>query len=369
MKKKEVNNIFEDDTNRNRRIFKFIITTILLFVFALLLLCIFLNNNKVKYANYDENSKINYKVFLKENEFFDGKYLESDKQYISSLIDYITATFEYDLSLKSHDVTYKYSYRVAAEVNVKDRTSKKNLYTYSENLVKEQVHESAENDLAIIKNVNIDYNKYNNLIKSFVKTYDVGDVNSTLDVKMYVKVIGSCEDFDSDTQNESVITLSIPLTLKTIGIDISNDLVKSVDNVMVCGRPSSLNYIFLVMSLGLCVLAFVNIIKLFMYINDTKTAKDVYQKELKKILNNYGPYIQKVNGKFDLKGYQALKIDSFTDMLEIRDTLQQPVLMVENNTRNGVFFIIPSNTKIIYVYSIRVSDIEKEMNKDKDLDV
>ena len=99
------------------------------------------------------------------------------------------------------------------------------------------------------------------------------------------------------------------------------------------------------------------------YTKKTRTAKSVYQKELKKILNNYSPYIQKVNGSFNLRGYQVLRINMFTDMLEIRDTLQQPILMIENEKKDGVFFIIPSNTKILYVYGIKVSDIEKEMRK------
>ena len=53
-------------------------------------------------------------------------------------------------------------------------------------------------------------------------------------------------------------------------------------------------------------------------------------------------------------------------MLEIRDTLQQPILMVENGRGNGVFFIIPSNTKILYVYGLKLSDIEKELSKERE---
>ena len=60
-----------------------------------------------------------------------------------------------------------------------------------------------------------------------------------------------------------------------------------------------------------------------------------------------------------------LKVDTFTDMLEIRDTIQQPILMVENRDKTGVHFIIPSNTKILYTYSLKESEIRKKM---KDID-
>ena len=46
---------------------------------------------------------------------------------------------------------------------------------------------------------------------------------------------------------------------------------------------------------------------------------------------------------------------------EIRDTIQQPILMVESKQKNGVHFIIPSNTKILYTYSLKEEEIRKEM--------
>ena len=165
------------------------------------------------------------------------------------------------------------------------------------------------------------------------------------------------------------MTLSIPLTLKTMGIDISNDLINTKDNIMLCSKPSKLNLLLLGASITFALITLGIAVKLVDYSNKTKTAKSIYQKELKRILNNYSPYIQKVDGSFSLKGYQALTIDTFTDMLEIRDTLQQPILMVENVKQTGVFFIIPSNTKLLYVYAIRISDIEKDLKKQKAMEL
>ena len=48
-------------------------------------------------------------------------------------------------------------------------------------------------------------------------------------------------------------------------------------------------------------------------------------------------------------------------MLEIRDTIRQPILMKENHDKTGAYFIIPSNSKILYVYRLKVSDIEKQI--------
>ena len=46
------------------------------------------------------------------------------------------------------------------------------------------------------------------------------------------------------------------------------------------------------------------------------------------------------------------------------------ILSGEKNTivshlkeKNGAYFVIPSNTKVLYVYRLKVSDIEKEINE------
>ena len=109
--------------------------------------------------------------------------------------------------------------------------------------------------------------------------------------------------------------------------------------------------------------AVIIIILMIRYIIKTRTAESIYEKELKKILNNYGTYIQMLGNDFYFKDYHMVKVDSFNDMLEIRDTIRQPILMRENQEKTGAYFIIPSSTKLLYIYRLKVSDIEKEIQK------
>lgn len=69
---------------------------ILLFIFMISFIivgCIFLklgtSNKKTLSIKYQENNDIDYKVHLKDNNFFDEEYLEKGKSYITSFIDYI----------------------------------------------------------------------------------------------------------------------------------------------------------------------------------------------------------------------------------------------------------------------------------------
>lgn len=359
MKKNQVNDIFYDDVKRKNKIITDLAIIIIVFIISISSLIIYISKNRYQYVNYDEISDVNYNVQLKENNFYETDKLEKDNQYISELIDYINAEFNYQLSLKKKDVDYKYTYRIEANVSVKDKVTNRYVYKYDDVLLDKKEFDTRQDKVLINEKVMIDYNKYNDLINDFIRTYKLDDTENLLKVNLYVDVIGSCDEFATDAANGSITSLEIPLTTRTMAIDITNNIVNSEDNIMICSKPSKWAFIYLVVMAIAIVIDILWIYKLVNYIKSTRTAKTVYEKELKKILNNYRSYIQKINSKFKLDGYQTLKVDNFTDMLEIRDTTSQPILMVENDNKSSVYFIIPTNSKMVYIYNIKVSDYEK----------
>lgn len=366
MKRKQVDEILETQVSRKNKIIKFIIMIVIIILFSFTFLFLYLNNSKDYYVSYQEKSDLTYKVFLKENDFFKEKYLTENNQYIASLIDYIKAEFNYELNVEDLDIDYKYQYSIEGIINVLDKDTKNVLYTDKIDLVEEKTLSSYQQSKVNIKeNVLIDYNYYNDMIKKFITTYDLNGSISTLEVKMYVKVLGNCDKTENANTN-NVISLTIPLTTKTVAIDMDyNVLTSDVENVMICSDGNN-NILYLIISIVLFIIDIVFIIMLFIYINNTRTAESIYHRELRKILNNYKSYIQKVNNEIDLKDYKIMKIDSFTDMLEIRDTIEEPILMTENKNKNSAYFVIPSKTNILYTYSINVKDIEKKMNLDNE---
>lgn len=368
MKKSVINSILEEDTKRKGKIVSLICLLVIVFVISLAFALIYVDKSKVQYVTYGEDSNIDYNVYLKENEFYSQEYVGKDNQYIASLIDYISTNFNYKISLDSNDVEYRYSYKIDAEVNVIDSKSKKSLYKVTDNLIKEQEKTSTKKDVEISQKLDIDYNKYNDLIKSFVNIYGINETQSTLTINMYVNVAGKCEKFEDENNNPSVLSLVIPLTEKTIGLDITNNLVKSKNNVMVCEEPTSFVILYLFISLGVVGIGVSILAYLVNFVKKTRSPGNIYQKEIKKILNNYGSYIQKVENSFEFESYKLLKIENFTDMLEIRDTLMQPILMIEDKKGVSTYFIIPSNTKLLYVYRLNVNDIKKQINKNVEVD-
>lgn len=363
MKRHQVNSILVNQTKRRNTVFAYICMIIFIFLIVVASFMLYVEKNTSQYVKYNENSNINYQVYYKDNEFFENKYVESNKQYIASLIENIKTEFNYKISLEETDVEYQYTYTIEADIIVRDKDTKKSFYEKTETLLAEVKKTTSKKEVEIKENLTIDYNFYNDKIKKMVKVYDLENSESFLNINMYINVVGSCEEFDKEPEKKNVISLSIPLTEDTIAIDFIDNTVNSTNNVMQCKQENSSVNIFIALGILLSVIDLALVISVIKYEIKTRTAETIYEKELKKILNNYGSIIQMLGNEFDFTHYQLLRIDTFTDILEISDKLRQPILMNENKERNVAYFVIPSNTKLLYVYRLKVSDIEKEIKE------
>lgn len=362
MKKKQVDLILINQTKRQNVVLSFVCVITLIFVLVISFFMIYVKRSKAQYVSYTEVSNIDYVVQYKDNDFFEENILTSNREYIASLIDNINADFNYKISVEDMEVEYKYSYRVEASVSVKNKDNKNLFYDKTEILVPEVENISTSSEVNINEKILIDYNKYNTLIKRFVKVYDLFNAESVLNINMYINVVGSCEEFEDNSKNERVITLSIPLTSDTIAIDFVDNMTSASNNVMKCEGNTN-NIIFLILGFVLSVIDLILIIVVIKYEIKTRTAETIYEKKMKKILNNYSSNIQVLSNEFDFSGYQLLKIEDFSDMLEISDKLREPILMKKNKENTGTYFVIPSNSKLLYVFRLKIDDIEMEISK------
>lgn len=310
------------------------------------------NNNKGETITYTENSLVNYKVFLKENEFFEEKYLEEGKQYIASIINYVNAAFNYSLDSSKASENYRYTYKIVAETDIEDSGNKNSIYSFSEELVPERTLTAYDtSDLLISENITIDYNKYNDIIKDFIAVYGLTEITPTLTINMYVAV-------DGITTNTStpVASLVIPLSTKTVAIDISSNSVNATQTNVYKEIANKNNLYIAILTFTLTAMIG---IELYTFINDTKDEVTIYKMKIKKILLNYDSYIQKVDNCFDYEGYQQVEMQTFEDLLQVRDTISEPILMLETIKDKETDFIIPTKGQVIYIYRLKLDDLKK----------
>ena len=310
--------------------------------------------NKTYYIDYRENGSIDYNVFLKDNEFFEQDHLAKDQSYVASLIDKIIADYSYEIDMDADDVNYKYSYTIKSRLEMIDNSSKVAIFNPERELVSVQnKSQSSSNRLRINEIVVINYDEYNDLANKFLETYDLSSVSSNIVVTLNVDVLSDCNAFSGSSADSYTSELRIPLTTKTVNIKMTSAVPDEEAKMIACSRGAGFEA-FKTTAIVLGVIEILLVLLLVAFIYLTRTEDITYTARVKKILSQYKSYIQKINNIFDTSTYQKILVDTFDEMLEIRDTIQAPILMYENEDKTCTKFLIPTDSKLLYVYEIKI---------------
>ena len=345
---------------RNIEIRNIILMVTITLIIGAISLMFYITKSKENYISYDEKSDVNYLVLLNDNEFYDTETKDKKQTgYVAALIRSIEANFRYKLDFYEK-MTYRYSYSVVAELELSDKDTGNKIYHYTEDLKKLDLKNS-EGLLVISEDVSIDYQKYNDIASKFKEVYDLTNVVAKLNVSLYSNVQNIDKSATTHFLNQKVCSLTIPVAEKTVSVDLKKDITDNVNQKVEAEIQENYGWILMI-SLTYVFISIVYIFYLLSYISKTRTAQMIYDKEIKSIMNHYDHYIQRITGSYNMGTSQVLKIESFSDMLEIRDTLKQPILMLENEAKDGTFFIIPATNSIIYTYALRVVDIKAKMD-------
>ena len=72
--------------------------------------------NADTYVYFQEEGSVLYHAYLNENEYYEEERLNGEHAYVSSLIHHMDAAFNYRVQMDADDVTYRYQYRVDAQL-------------------------------------------------------------------------------------------------------------------------------------------------------------------------------------------------------------------------------------------------------------
>jgi len=348
---------------QNRK--KWILVQVVILVAVLLFTAVsfgyYTSLNKTLYINYEEESDIDYKVRLKDNDFYTEEEIGMDKSYVTALVDKFLINFDYFLTMGADSVDFEYKYSIVAVTEVVDKGTGAVIYNPKEEIVKETVESKTGYNLNINKDVEIDFQKYNKQAETFINAYKLTNVESTLRVEMAVDVKGASEQFTEDSNNKFVFAFNAPLVKQTVFVTATST-VPQTENVILARAEKGPQDALKIMSIagGATLVLFLLIFTAFVY--STRNTDINYEIQVNRIVKNYKSFIQKIVNPFDDSGYQVLKVEKFGEMLEIRDTISSPVLMFENGDKTCTQFIVPTNTKIIYYYEIKVADYDDIYN-------
>ncbi len=349
---------------RNRKKWTIIqvVALVLLAALALGSFLIYDRMNRTYYIEYTESSSIDYKVQYKENEFFEEEWLGEEREYISSLVDSMIADFHYNLDMDTDGVGFEYQYKIEAILLIADKDSGKPYRTVTETLFPPaNASVKKANSVTIDESVTIDYNKFNAIATEFTNTYSLKNASSTLLITLDVEVLSSSEQFQQNNENKFSTSLKIPLVKETFGMETTTSVPESESKVLAYSGAENQS-VFLILGFTFAALAFLLLLVLIVFLHITRNEDITYTARVRKLLKSYGSYIQRMSGDFNDEGYQTVMIQSFTEMLGIRDTIQSPILMTENRDETMSRFLIPTNTKLLYIFEVKVDNYDELYN-------
>ena len=350
------------DYKRNRKRWMVIqlVAIILLAAVAFGSFVVYNRMNRTFYIECTETSSIDYQVQYVQNAFFDEEWLGKDQAYISSLIRNMVVDFNYRLDAASDELGFSYEYKIDAVLLIANKDTGAPYYTMEEQIFPPKNAEvQSSSSIKVSESVMIDYAKYNEIAQSFVDTYGLDNTAScTLMLRFNVDVLSTNIKFDKENRSQYTTTLNVPLVEDTITMFTTASVPEGATKVLEY-RDTADRQLFFVLGVVSASIDALLVLVLAAFLHLTRNEDITYAAKVRRILRAYGSYIQRMNGEFDAEGYQVVMIQTFVEMLGIRDTIQAPVLMSENRDETMTRFFIPTNTKILYTFEIKVDNYDQ----------
>ena len=359
-KKTKVKKVKETTLNKkylsyNMRVFKNILWMLVFFIISLVLLFTSITIKTKHNVVYKQSSDVDYKVYLKPNEYYKQPYLGKNMKYIATLIDNISVDFNYNFSA-NQEINYKYTYYVNADIAVNGEGEDDVIYSKSERVSEPKTLSGTNsNTFNINENVVIDYNKYNDLVKGFKSSYAVS-ADSKLILSFIINVTDETGKVIGNLNNKDVMKLTIPLTEQMVNIKLDYKEINNSNTASIYKDFAVSNRITLGLSVLSILISLAFLIKLLIFLRKTSNKKSIYEITLRKLLREYDRVIVNSKNIVDLND-EVIDVNSFSELLDVRDNLEKRIIFSEVHKGQKAVFVVKNET---YRYILKAVDIENK---------
>ena len=302
-----------------------------------------------------ENGKIDYEVAINKNQEDLPNVLESNMNYLSSLINTVNLRFNYEL-LYDRSLEHGSKYKILADFFIINKDVLNGgdnvMMSFTDELYSSERYSEISDKISLNKEISIPYRKYDRIAREFSEKNNI-DIDSYVNVKLIIDTDGKSENIES-MNRQSEIALKIPLCSKTIDIDETYSKINEsfvFDAYIPNVRNISLGIICLI--LAITVLAMECTI-ISSYIPKYKS----YYKKLNFILKNYSHIIIEIINSKPLEKTLEEKVPlryvkEFEDMVSVSEILRQPIKFYNEDSNNFVYFILDNTNFERYIYIMK----------------
>ena len=310
----------------------------------------FEKNIKPIYTFVAEKSS-DYEVLLKPNNYYTSETLPSGRYYASKSVKQYTLDFKYHLYGEG-EADLEYIYNVTAELSgIVDGNNDngKEVWNRTFNILEDK-KENCKNEFSINEKVNIDYEYYNNLARSFEKEYGI-TIDSILKVFLNVSYNVNSQSF------KDYIELDIPITNTVTEVEenyeslTTKNINPKIENVVVN------KIIYYTIGTAFIIGTIVVSVIIVRKNKHNITLEDMYEKNINKILKYYRDLIVTVQNEPDISNLKVMKIMTIDDLIDVAEQNKANIIRYEViKSKVSKLYVITNN--YVYIYEITASELK-----------
>ena len=316
-----------------------------------------LNFESEKIIKYNEKSDLDYKVYLLKNDFYEQPYLEKDMLYVASLIDKIAIDFDYNFESEAKE-NIDFEYSIVAKLSIDNAIGTKSYFEKTYTLLDNKTLNMRESTGQNIKEqITLDYPYYNSLANKFKSQYGI-DADSKLTVYMLINKKNT-EESSYILNSSSIMNIVIPLSERSVDIKLDYKKIDETNNIIQKQKMTIRDILPLVISVMFIASALIMIIKAMRNIRILSNQKSAYDKYISKVLKEYDRLIAESSTLLSFEDKEIININKFTELLDIHDNLQKPIMYYEEKPHELSYFYI-NHDNVIYLFEVDSSELDEK---------
>lgn len=313
---------------------------------------------------YNEIGNVDYKVYLKENDFYKDDYLDKGMKYVANLISSVKPEFTYELhSTETLDLAYKY--KIDADLIITDINDTTPLKVKKYKLLNEKEVSSNSDNFRINETVDIDYDEYNAYVNQYKKELGLV-VDAKLRVYMTVETLGNMKGVKESLNSNKTLQITIPLSEKTLDITIDNDKINTSDSITINTGVTVVNLAMFVSGIVIGIIGMALLIVAIIIYNKYKK-NDPYTVSLRNIFKQYDRLI--VNAKYgesdiDLdKCTSNVTVEKFSELVDAARNDETSIIWIEKIPGEESIFVVMKDNKAI-VFNLTLAWLRAHKKED-----
>ncbi len=278
-----------------------------------------------------------YTVNIKEDANYNNRVLPADMKYVSSLIETINPTFNYEFhATDSLDISYDYS--IASKYVIINYEDEKTYLTLPEDKILASDSKSLKsNSVQLNETVNIDFQDYAKKALEYKQSLRIAALGK---LYVYMTLHISAKNGDLEYKDTLIQEIEIPLTESIVEVKKNNTPVNKQDFLNRIIPFSVSNKPYFIAFLVLFQVDVVLIVRFFIEYYRFKH-KDLYTSLVSKILKDYDRVI--VRGKLDIdesKYNNIIYPETFEQLVDASVNEGSPILYYNVQPGQKCFFVI-----------------------------